>query len=80
MNPNPSAASGPLYEVYEDDDVILPSLTLPNPCGVRVELHEDCVRLFVGQRDWSWNRKTGILSGAGTEIDPAMGDANEQQG
>jgi hypothetical protein len=58
------------YEVYEEDDSILPALELPNPCGVRVEINDDSVILHVGQRDWSWNRKTGLLNGSGVEIEP----------
>ena len=58
------------YEVYEEADSILPSIVLPPECGIRIEIHNDCVRLYVGPRDWSWDRITGKLLGAGTEIDP----------
>jgi hypothetical protein len=57
-----------VYEVYEEGDTILPTLEIPNPCSIRIEITNDHVVLFVGQRDWQWSRKTGIISGAGTEI------------
>jgi len=63
-----------MYEVYEEDDSILPHISLSDPCSIRVELKDDCVRLFVGPRDWSWNRKTGKLIGAGTALDNPMPD------
>jgi len=80
MKPEPAAprVEPPMYEVYEEDDVILPSLTLLNPCGIRVELTDDAVRLFIGPRDWAWSRKTGILSGCGTEIDPPAIDGGKR--
>lgn len=56
-----------LYEVYEEEDTILPRvLRDADSCAIRVELHDDHVILHVGQRDWSWNRKTGVLIGSGT--------------
>ena len=61
-----------MYEVYEEDDSILPILNLPNPCGVRIEIKDDSILLYVGQRDWCWDRKTGLLTGAGTMIDPPV--------
>jgi hypothetical protein len=55
-------------EVYEVNDLILPYLTLPNPCNVRVAIYADHVSLFVGPRDWSWDRKTGVLLGSGMDV------------
>lgn len=55
-------------EVYEHRDLVLPELVLPVPCTVRVEIHEDHVSLHVGPRDWSWDRQTGELLGAGTGL------------
>jgi len=65
------------YEVYEEADSILPALKLPEPCEVRVEIHNDYVILYVGQRDWRWNRKTGMLSGCGTAFDHPIPDESE---
>jgi hypothetical protein len=56
------------YEVYEEDDSVLSKITLPEPCGVRVEITDESVKLHIGPRDWSWDRKTGVLIGCGTEI------------
>lgn len=57
-----------MYEVYETDDGILPILSLADPCEVRVEITEEKVSLQIGPRDFSWSRKTGELTGAGTEM------------
>jgi hypothetical protein len=56
------------YEVYEIDDCVLPVLNLPTPCEIRVELHEDKIKLVVGPRDWEWSRTTGQLDNAGTML------------
>lgn len=66
-------------QVYEERDSILPILELENPCGVRVELKPDTVSLFVGQRDWCWDRKTGLLKGAGTAIHPPIAEKGEDE-
>ncbi len=50
----------------EDGDLILPKLDLPNPCPVAVRVTEDRVTLFVGPREWSWDRQSGELVDAGT--------------
>jgi hypothetical protein len=54
---------------YSHQDQILPLLQmqgeLPDSCPVTVELTEEFVYLFVGQRDWQWDRETGRLVGAG---------------
>jgi hypothetical protein len=56
-------------------DQVLPILAargrLPDPCPVRVRLTDEHVFLYVGQRDWQWNRRTGEMIGAGTGCLPA---------
>jgi hypothetical protein len=56
------------YEVYEQDDAILPLLELPNSIEVRIEITAEAVKLLVGPRDWHWSRTTGELLGSGTVI------------
>ena len=43
-------------EHYTDEDVVLPALPLPSPCSIRIDIYEDRVRLYIGNRDWEWNR------------------------
>jgi hypothetical protein len=38
-------------EFYEDEDMILPSLTLPSPTHLSVCITETDVRLVIGPRD-----------------------------
>jgi len=73
---NEEAASIPLLteEHYLTDDAILPSLTLPNPCEIRIAITASHVSLAIGQRDFSWKRGCPDLSGAGTFLDSAEPD------
>lgn len=63
-----------MYEVYEEGDSILPGMELPNPVNIRIEIKDDSVALFVGRRDWSWNRKTGELNGSGFALEYPTAD------
>ena len=58
----------PSLEVFRESDLILPHLRLPFPTKIKIELDEQYVRLYVGRRDWEWDRKTGKLAGCGTVI------------
>jgi len=53
---------------YSTDDQILPLLGLDKEKSipVRIEITENEVCLFVGRRDWQWDRKTGKLIETGT--------------
>ena len=62
---------------YKIEDLILPNLTLPEPCPIRIMLDGKNVRLFVGQRDWGWDYFTGKLTGCGTEINPPVAEDNQ---
>ena len=65
-------------EQYTLDDLIIPilaergllSVTAPSGpmCRLTVQVDADRVRLRLGPRDWSWDRKTGKLVGAGTGV------------
>jgi hypothetical protein len=55
-------------EVFEQNDPVLPELVLPYPCNIRVAIDGDYVNLYIGPRDWSWDRKTGVLLGSGTDV------------
>ncbi len=61
-----------MEEHYADDDVILPCIALPNPCPIRVDIHEDRIRLFIGQRDWEWIRGCPDVSACGVFHDPPI--------
>ena len=64
-----------IVERFSINDLIVPLLaeqgrlrgnnTEPS-CPIRVEVRNDDVRLWVGPRDWQWDRRTGALIGAGT--------------
>jgi hypothetical protein len=58
------------HKVYKDSDIVLPMLTLPDPCNILIDIDEDLntVSLLIGQRDWTWDKRTGELIGCGTLI------------
>ena len=53
---------------YKTNDLVIPILSLPDPCPIRIEITERDVLLFVGPRDWQWDKKTGKLVGSGTAV------------
>jgi len=63
---------------YKTEDMILPMLKFDRSVSVRVTVDEENICLFVGPRDWQWNRKTGKMIGAGTEICQPMPDGGPQ--
>ena len=54
---------------YKADDLVLPMLqkhgNIPDPCPVRIVTEDDHVHLYVGPRDWQWDKRTGKLIGTG---------------
>lgn len=48
-------------------DFVLPLLRLPFPCRIKIVIDEECVRLYVGPRDWQWDKR-GKLIGKGTML------------
>ena len=64
-------------EHYADDDVVLPVLTLPSPCPIRIDIHEDRVSLFIGNRDWEWKRECPDVTACGTLFDPPVEDTQD---
>jgi hypothetical protein len=64
-------------EHYAEDDVILSCLVLPSPCAIRIDIDDEKVRLFIGQRDWEWNRGCPDVSACGTLFDPPLVDTEE---
>jgi len=53
---------------YLQEDTLLPVLNLPNPCKVRIKVTEKDVYLYVGPRDWQWDKKTGQFIGSGCRV------------
>lgn len=51
---------------YKTSDLILPTLNLGKQASIRIEVDGENVCLFIGPRDWQWDRKTGKFVGAGT--------------
>ena len=54
---------------YEIKDLVLPTLDLPDPCRVKIEIRGKSIFLHVGQRDWQWDYEDESLVGCGTKMD-----------
>lgn len=65
-------------EAFAISDQVLPILRLPDPCVVSIKMNEKYVFLFVGPRDFQWDRKTGKLIGTGCGCTPDFGCAAEE--
>lgn len=61
---------------YLHHDLIIPLLAkknrLPDPCPVKIKIDEKYVYLFVGPRDFQWDKETGKFIGAGTSFEPCV--------
>jgi len=57
-----------MHEEYKINDLIVGALKLPDPCPVRIEITPKFIFLYVGPRDWQWNRETGTLFGSGCGV------------
>lgn len=57
-----------MTNVYELEDNILPMLKLPGPCPIRIEVTDDSVLLFIGPRDFQWDKESGEWIGSGTAL------------
>ena len=55
------------------NDSILPIVQLPNPCPIKVIIDGQYIRLYIGDRDWQWD-KDGELIGEGTKTCETMGN------
>lgn len=54
--------------IYETNDLVLPMLELPDPCPVKIKITEKDVCLYIGQRDFQWDKETGEWVGQGTRL------------
>ncbi len=52
--------------IYETEDLVLPILDLPNPCPIKIKVTEKDVCLYIGQRDFQWDKETSEWIGQGT--------------
>ncbi len=55
-------------KTFKIDDLILPNLSLPDPCPVKIEIRDDSLFLQIGQRDWQWDFEDEKLVGCGTDL------------
>jgi hypothetical protein len=55
-------------EVYIENDNVIGTTQLPAVVAITVRISAKNVELTVGPRDWSWDRKTKKLIGAGTLV------------
>lgn len=53
---------------YEVEDIILPMVRFPNPSKVRIVIDDKFVRLYVGPRDWQFDRDTKECVGSGVRL------------
>jgi hypothetical protein len=58
-----------MEEHYVADDLILPRLSLPDPCPIRIDITDERISLSIGQRDWGWKRHHPDVTDAGTMLD-----------
>lgn len=57
-----------MEKTYEADDSVLSRLTLSDPTKVKVVVGDKSVHLYVGPRDWEWDRITGRRVGSGARM------------
>lgn len=56
---------------FEIKDLILPTLDLPDPCPIKIEIRDDSLLLYIGARDWQWDFEDATLVGCGTRLEAA---------
>jgi hypothetical protein len=59
-----------MSKIFTHSDSVLPSIPLPTPCSVRVEITDRHLILSVGPRDWQWLWADGSLVGRGVSDSP----------
>ncbi|KKL47442.1 hypothetical protein LCGC14_2335520 [marine sediment metagenome] len=64
------AAQKQMTEVYEFQDITLHLLSFSRPSKVRIVIDEKFVRLYVGPRDWQFDRITKECAGSGVGLGP----------
>ena len=52
---------------YIKNDLLLPTLHLPDPCPIKIVVDDKYVRLFIGTRDWQWTL-AGEFVGSGISL------------
>lgn len=57
-----------MIKTYETKDAVLPQLEIPNPCPIRIVIDDESVLLFIGPRDFQWDKETGEWLGQGTTL------------
>jgi hypothetical protein len=70
----PGELENEIGEHYAVEDGILPVLKLDSPVSIRIDIRPDGVALYIGPRDWYWQRGCPDLSGCGTLFDPPIAD------
>ncbi|KKM21678.1 hypothetical protein LCGC14_1633080 [marine sediment metagenome] len=55
-------------KTFKIDDLILPNLSLPDPCPVKIEIRDGSLFLQIGQRDWQWDFEDEKFVGCGTDL------------
>ena len=54
--------------VFKLEDIVLPQMDLPDPCPIRIEITDDSVLLFIGRRDFQWDKETQEWLASGMDL------------
>lgn len=57
-----------MTEEYKHEDAILSRIKFPDPTKVRIVIDDKFVRLYVGPRNWQFDRITKECVGGGTRL------------
>jgi hypothetical protein len=60
--------------VFEMRDLVLPIISFPVPCPIRVEIEDDRVRLVLGSRTIEWDKQTGEILESRLDESPSNTD------
>lgn len=60
-----------MRQKYATTDSILSKLRFKKREKIKIVIDDNNVRLYIGPRDWSWDRKTRKWTGQGTDLSKA---------
>jgi hypothetical protein len=57
-----------MEQVYKTEDLVLPILDLGPRAKIKLIVNDESVLLYIGPRDYQWDRKTSKWIGQGTAM------------
>jgi hypothetical protein len=60
-----STTTKTMFRNFTHSDHVLPTLTIPTPCPIHVEITDHFLTLKIGTRDLQWRLADAVLVGAG---------------